>query len=114
MRLKEFEVSNLITLRMENDITNIYIKGRLFRQCKFLLLNKLYPDEIKDYVEYFRSVDEEIENFDGRVGRPIILSKSPYVEVLGDVYKIFLDSIEEDLNNYNIDSKGCFGYVYKF
>ncbi len=80
MRLKEFKVNNLITLRMENDRTNIYIKGRLFRQCKFLLLNKLYLGEIKDYVEDFRSVDEEIEDFAQSLEQGINNDISPKTE----------------------------------
>ncbi len=39
--MNEFKVNEYITLRMddyEDGITNIFIKGKLFRQCKFLLL----------------------------------------------------------------------------
>ena len=30
----EIEIGEYITLKLENGKTNIYIKGRLFRQCK--------------------------------------------------------------------------------
>ncbi len=37
--MKQFKVNKYITLKLENGKTNIFIKGVLFRQCKFLLLN---------------------------------------------------------------------------
>ncbi len=38
-RMKEFKVNEYITLKLEGIKTNIYVKGQLFNQCKFLLLN---------------------------------------------------------------------------
>ncbi len=35
----EFTVNKYITLKLEDEKVNIYVKGDLFRQCKFLLLN---------------------------------------------------------------------------
>lgn len=35
----EFRVTDLITLKLENRKTEIYINNRRFKQCKFLLLN---------------------------------------------------------------------------
>lgn len=64
MSEKEFKINDILTLKLENGVTNIYVKGKLFRQCKFLLMNKLYPDEIKDFIEDFKSVDEKIEQLD--------------------------------------------------
>lgn len=64
MSIKEFIVNDFLTLRLEYGITNIYLKGKLFRQCKFLLLNKLHADEIEEFLGEFSSVDEEIEKFD--------------------------------------------------
>ncbi len=46
--MKEFNVNEYITLKLEDGRTNIYIKGELFRQCKFLLLN-IPVEEIKDF-----------------------------------------------------------------
>ncbi len=37
--MKEFIVNNYITLKLENNKTNIYINGKLFRHCKYLFLN---------------------------------------------------------------------------
>ncbi|MFW9999536.1 MAG: hypothetical protein ACFE9Q_06635 [Candidatus Hodarchaeota archaeon] len=39
MTEKEFHVNEFLTLKLENDKTNIYVGGALFRQCKFLMLN---------------------------------------------------------------------------
>lgn len=36
--MKEFKVNETIILKLENRKTNLYVKGELFRQCKFLLL----------------------------------------------------------------------------
>lgn len=49
---KEFKVSEYIGLKLEEGKTNIYIKGELFRQCKFLLLN-IPLDEISAFDETF-------------------------------------------------------------
>ncbi len=61
---EEFKINKVITIKLERGITKIYVKGNFFRQCKYLLLNKLYPDEIKDYIAGLKSIDEEIENLD--------------------------------------------------
>jgi len=37
--MKEFRVNKHITLKLENNKTNIYIDEKLFRHCKFLFLN---------------------------------------------------------------------------
>ena len=37
--MKEFQINEFLKLRLENGQTNIYIKDKLFRQCKFLLIN---------------------------------------------------------------------------
>lgn len=61
MSMNEFQVNDSITLKLENGITNIYVRGRLFKQCKFLLLNKLHIEDIKGFVENFTSVDDTIK-----------------------------------------------------
>ena len=41
---KIFKINDYITLKHENDRTNIYVKGRFFNQCKYLLINIVtYP-----------------------------------------------------------------------
>ena len=46
---------------MENNITNIYIRGERFDQCKYLLLN-LEAEEIPEYDD-FKSIDEVFEYY---------------------------------------------------
>ena len=44
----EFKINNYLSLRWEEGKTNIYVNNKLFRQCKYLLLN-IAPDERKIY-----------------------------------------------------------------
>ncbi|MFX1496971.1 MAG: GTP-binding protein [Promethearchaeota archaeon] len=59
---KEFIINNYLKLRLENEKTNIYVGGSLFRQCKYLLLN-LQLDKIRDY-DKIESIDEAAEILD--------------------------------------------------
>jgi len=54
-----YRVNQYITLKLENNQTNIYIKGELFNQCKYLLLN-IPTKKIKDY-DQIDSIDEAAE-----------------------------------------------------
>lgn len=54
-----FKVNKYITLRLENGKSIIYVGGKLFRQCKYLLLD-IPVDNIKDY-GYIESIDEAEE-----------------------------------------------------
>ena len=45
--MKEFQINKLITVKLEERKTNIYIAGDKFRQCKYLLLKKLEVEEIE-------------------------------------------------------------------
>ncbi len=54
--MKEFEINKLITLRLENGKTNIYINKKLFQQCKFLLIN-IGPNNVSNFEE-ITSIDE--------------------------------------------------------
>ncbi len=38
--MQEFKVNEFITLKLENDKTVIYVKGKQFQQCKYLLMHK--------------------------------------------------------------------------
>lgn len=53
---KEFKVNDYITLKLEKGKTNIYVKGQLFNQCKFLNLNPEL-NKISSFDE-IESVDE--------------------------------------------------------
>jgi len=54
-----YRVNSFITLKLENNQTNIYVKNELFNQCKYLLLN-IPTNKVKDY-DYIDSIDEAAE-----------------------------------------------------
>ncbi len=68
-----FEVNKYLKLKLEGGRTNIYVKGRKFQQCMYLLLN-IPVDRIEDYDE-IESIDEAAEKLDrsleGNQNRPI-------------------------------------------
>jgi GTPase SAR1 family protein len=55
----EFSVNEYLTLKVQNNRINIYVKGKLFDQCKYLLLNIPYRN-MEDYDE-IESIDEAAE-----------------------------------------------------
>ncbi len=55
----EFRINNYIVLRLENNRTNIYVGGRLFNHCKYLLLN-IDQDKFNEYDD-LESIDEAAE-----------------------------------------------------
>ncbi|MFW9874688.1 MAG: hypothetical protein ACFFG0_16395 [Candidatus Thorarchaeota archaeon] len=57
--MKEFNVNEYITLKLEDDKTNIYVVGELFKQCKSLLLN-IAIDDLESY-DQINSLDEAEE-----------------------------------------------------
>ena len=59
---KEFIINNYLKLRLENNQTNIYVGGHLFRQCKYLMLN-LSITNIRNY-DSIESIDEAAEKLD--------------------------------------------------
>ncbi|TFG20035.1 MAG: ArsR family transcriptional regulator [Promethearchaeota archaeon] len=60
---EEFKVNDYITLKLEYGVTNIYVGGEFFRQCKYVLLRKtLY--ELEYFFENIESVDELAEHLD--------------------------------------------------
>ncbi len=62
MSSKEFKVNDYITLMLEEGITNIYIKSRLFNQCKFFLLE--IPVKKITELDDVESIDEAAERLD--------------------------------------------------
>ena len=71
--MKKFKVNEFITLKLEEEIiieeeniretkTNIYVKGELFRQCSFLLIN-IPIEEISSF-DSIESIDEAEERLD--------------------------------------------------
>ncbi len=74
--LKEFEVNEYIKLKLEKGQSNIYVKNRLFNQCKFLLIN-IPIDKISSFDE-INSIDEAAEELDRSLeGRGTDLFKIP-------------------------------------
>ncbi|TFG21900.1 MAG: hypothetical protein EU529_12230, partial [Promethearchaeota archaeon] len=63
--MEEFKVNEYITLKLEDGITNIYIKGDdyPYLQCKYLLMRKTI-NEIKNLTENIKSIDEFAEHLD--------------------------------------------------
>ncbi len=65
---KEFKINEKLTVKLENNRTNIYVDGRMFNQCKYLLLN-IFTSRIRAY-DRIESIDEAAEtlarNLEGR------------------------------------------------
>lgn len=57
-----FRVNEYITLKLERGKTNIYVNGKRFNQCKYLLLN-IPVDEIEEFDE-IQSIDDASERLD--------------------------------------------------
>lgn len=60
--VKEFKINDFLSLKLQNNRTNIYVKNRIFTQCMYLLLN-IPVDRIKDY-DLIDSIDEAAEVLD--------------------------------------------------
>ena len=58
----EFRVNDLLSLKLEEGKTNIYISGKLFRQCKYLLIE--IPVEKISSLDDLESIDEAAEKLD--------------------------------------------------
>ena len=59
---KIFVVNKYISLALEDDATIIYVNGKYFNQCKFLLLN-IPVDNITDFDD-IESIDEAATRLD--------------------------------------------------
>ena len=77
--MKIFKVNEYITLKLEDGKTNIYIKGNLFQQCKFLLIN-IPVDKISSFDE-IDSIDEAAEKLDRFLEGP----EESKIEILPEV-----------------------------
>lgn len=60
--IPEFKVSNYLTLKLQNYRVNIYVKDKLFNQCKYLLLN--IPNQEIEMYDEIDSIDEAAEMLD--------------------------------------------------
>ena len=68
--MKEFKINDFLTLKLEENTTNIYVNGELFMMCKYLMLNIPIKDNTKfDEIE---SLDEAADilgwSVDGQEG----------------------------------------------
>ncbi len=61
--MDEYKINKLISLRLENKRTNIYLNNVLFSQCKKLVIN-LSSDQIKtlDNLDYIESLGEIVQD----------------------------------------------------
>ncbi len=60
--MQSFKVNEYITLKLENSKTNIYLKDKKFRQCKYLLID--VPIDIVSSNSDINSIDEASEKLD--------------------------------------------------
>ena len=81
--IKELIVNKWITLKLENYMTNIYVDGKLFRQCKHLLFN-IPSENIEDYDE-INSIDEAVGVYSEKANNiyPFDVNISPEAEFVG-------------------------------
>ena len=59
---KELIINDRLSLKLENNKTNIYVKGEIFLQCKFLLIN--IPSEEKKLYADIDSINDAAEMLD--------------------------------------------------
>ncbi len=76
-----FKISDNLELKLNNGKTNIYVNGKRFRQCKYLLLN-IPVDEIPDYDD-IGSIDEVKQYLDDSLEKEEINRLKPEVEFFG-------------------------------
>ncbi|MFX1353119.1 MAG: hypothetical protein ACFFGP_04085, partial [Promethearchaeota archaeon] len=55
-----FKINEYLTLKLEHSRTNIYVKGRLFNQCKYLLLD--IPTSQIHHYDTIESIDEAADH----------------------------------------------------
>ena len=65
--MQEFIINEFITLKLEDGKTNIYVLGKKFIQCKYLLLN--IPAQDLNLYDEINSIDEAAEKLDKSLER---------------------------------------------
>lgn len=98
--MRSFRINEFLTLRLEKGKTNIYINGKLFRQCKYLLIN-IPRKQIHDY-DKVESIDEAAQYYNNQLENtpPSELDISPETEFWGHCSN--LQAWEENDYNPNI------------
>jgi len=74
---KEFKINDYMSLRLEGEDTNIYVKGKYFQQCKYLLLN-IPISQISSFKQ-IKSIDEAAEDLDHDL--------DPFIDEEGNIYR---------------------------
>ena len=68
--MNKFKINDFLTLKLEEEKTNIYVNGVLFNQCKYLMLN--IPIEETEKFDEIESIDEAADilgwTYDGQEG----------------------------------------------
>jgi len=62
-----FKINDFLTLKLENNQTNIYVREKLFNQCKYLLLN-IPLNDLRE-VNEIDSIDEAAEKLSHKMER---------------------------------------------
>ncbi len=77
---KEYQINDYLVLKLENKTTTIYVDGKQFIQCKFLLLN-ISSDKVRDFDD-IESIDEAAErlNHDLEYQNKIRIKIPPEIE----------------------------------
>jgi len=60
--MNEFKINKYITLRLEGSITVIYVKGKRFDQCKYLLFNIVKGDQMAKKIDSIDEMEEYLED----------------------------------------------------
>ncbi len=74
---KTFKINEYLSLRLENNESIIYVKGKRFMHCKYLLLN--LPLEKVTSVEDLQSIDEMADSLDSSLERFFFNEHNPNI-----------------------------------
>ena len=81
--MKEFKINEYISIKLEYGKTNIYIKGELFRQCKFLLL--FIPTNDKSLLDDINSIDEASKKLNFSLDPDVKYIEPELREIINDI-----------------------------
>jgi len=103
---KVFKINDIVELRLINNTTYIYIKGKEFLQCMYLLLN-IPKNNIEDYDD-FKNIDEIAEHLDDSLEDPFIHreheidSKTEFIGHCSNIQAFFENGLNTDILHSNI------------
>jgi hypothetical protein len=112
IKKNEFKINEFLSVRLEQEKTNIYVKGLFFNQCKYLLLN-IPVNEITCFEE-IESIDEAAEKLDRSLERtsPIKYEIPPETEFWGHCSNLQV-WVENDYNTRLLHSNLAFPLLKK-